>query len=403
MGRLDLGIRQSPRAGETLFVDYAGQTMPVVNALTGEGRAATICIAVLGASNSTCAEATWSQSRPDGIGSHVRAFPALGGVPQGGVPDNRTAAVSRAHRYEPTLNRTYAERAQHDGVAIGPTRPARPRDKAKGEVGVQVVARWMLARLRPTPSSRSWRCTPRVLTCWWPSVSAPARNCPGHASVCARPWTVPPSAPAPPSAYAAWTLARVNIDDHVEVDGHSSSVPYRRVQPQLDVRLSAQVVAIFHKGHRGARHQRSRLQGRHTTGDAHLPKAHHHAAEWPPHRLVLGAAKTGEATARVVETIRTSRPPPQQGFRACVGLRRLGKRYGEDRLEAAWRRALRIGACSYKRRASLLKHALDPHPLPGHPPAAPVITHDNIRGAQYSHTRSRSGYENRNHAAACDF
>ena len=147
-GKLDLVMRQSHRAGETLFVDYAGQTMPVSNARTGEVREAAICIAVLGASNSTFAEATWSQSLPDWIGSHVRAFAALGGVPQVVVPDNLQAAVRRPHRYEPTLNRTYAELAQHSGVAIVPARAARPRDKAKVEVGVQVVERWILARLR---------------------------------------------------------------------------------------------------------------------------------------------------------------------------------------------------------------------------------------------------------------
>jgi transposase len=147
-GKLDLVMRQSYRAGETLFVDYAGQTMPVINALTGEVRQAAIFIAVLGASNYTYAEATWTQSLPDWIGSPVRTFAALGGVPQVVVPDNLKAAVSRAHRYEPTLNRTYADLAQHDGVAIVPARPARPRDKAKVEVGVQVVERWILARLR---------------------------------------------------------------------------------------------------------------------------------------------------------------------------------------------------------------------------------------------------------------
>ena len=147
-GKLDLVMRQSHRAGETLFVDSAGQTMPVVDALTGEGRDTAICIAVLGASNSPCAEATWSQSLPDWIGSPVRAFAALGGVPQVVVPDNLKAAVSRAHRYEPTLTRPYAELAPHDGVAIVPARAARPREKAQVEVGVQVVERWMLARLR---------------------------------------------------------------------------------------------------------------------------------------------------------------------------------------------------------------------------------------------------------------
>jgi transposase len=162
--------------------------------------------------------------------------------------------------------------------------------------------------------------------------------------------------------------------------------PYSLVKQQLEVRLSAQVVEIFHKGKRVASHQRSPLKGRHSTVAAHMPKAHQHYAEWTPQRLVLWAAKTGEATAQVVETILTSRPHPQQGFRACLGIMRLGKRYGDGRLEAACRRALRIGACSYKSIESILKHDLDQQPLPGPPAAAPVITHGNIRGAQYYHT-----------------
>jgi transposase len=192
--------------------------------------------------------------------------------------------------------------------------------------------------------------------------------------------------PVQPYEYAEWKLVRVNIDYHVEVDEHYYSVPYRLVKQQLDVRLSAQVVEIFLKGTRVASHQRSPLKGRHTTVAVHMPKAHQHYTAWTPQRLVLWAAKTGEATAQVVETILASRPHPQQGFRACLGIMRLGKRYGEGRLEAACRRALRIGACSYKSIESILKHDLDQQPLPGPPAAAPVITHSNIRGAQYYHT-----------------
>jgi transposase len=171
----------------------------------------------------------------------------------------------------------------------------------------------------------------------------------------------------------------------VEVDGHYYSVPYSLVKQQLEVRLSAQVVELFQKGTRVASHQRSPHKGRHSTVATHMPKAHRHYAEWTPQRLILWAAKTGEATAQVVETILASRPHPQQGFRACLGIMRLGKRYGDDRLEAACQRAMRLGACSYKSIESILKHDLDRQPLPGQPAAAPVITHHNIRGAQYYH------------------
>jgi transposase len=389
-GKLDLVMRQSHRAGETLFVDYAGQTMPVVNALTGEVRDAAIFIAVLGASNYTFAEATGSQSLPDWIGSHVRAFAALGGVPQVLVPDNLKAAVSRAHRYEPTLNRTYLDLAQHYDVAVIPARAARPRDKAKVEVGGQVVERWILARLRHDTFFSLLELHTAIADLRVALNQRPFKKLPGSRQSVFDSLDRPALRPLPaqPYEYAEWKLVRVNLDYHVEVAGHYYSVPYSLVKQQLEVRLTAQVVEIFHKGKRVASHQRSSLQGRHSTGAVHMPKAHQSYAEWAPQRLVLWAAKTGEATAQVVETILASRPHPQQGFRACLGIMRLGKRSGEDRLEAACRRAIRIGACSYKSIESILQHDLDRQPLPGPPAAATVITHGNIRGAQYYHTNT---------------
>lgn len=388
-GRLDLVMRQSHRAGETLFVDYAGQTIPVVNPLTGEVHAAAIFIAVLGASNYTFAEATWSQSLPDWIGSHIRAFEALGGVPQVLVPDNLKAAVTRAHRYEPDLKRTYAELAQHYGVAVVPARAAKPRDKAKVEVGVQVVERWILARLRHHTIFALTEVNTALTTLLIDLNARPFKKLPGSRvrlfETLDRPALQP--LPAQPYAYAEWKLVRVNIDYHVEVEGHYYSVPYSLVRQQLEARLSAQVVEIFHKGHRVASHQRSPYKGRHSTVAAHMPTAHRAYAEWTPQRLIRWAAKTGEATAQVVEAILAARPHPQQGFRACLGLMRLGKSYGEGRLEAACRRAVTLGACSYKSIESMLKHDLDRQPLPARRIAPPAIPHDNIRGPQYYHDR----------------
>lgn len=177
---------------------------------------------------------------------------------------------------------------------------------------------------------------------------------------------------------------RVSIDYHVEVEGHYYSVPYVLVKRQLEARLSARVVELFDQGKRVASHRRSRDKGRHTTLTAHMPKSHQHYAEWTPQRLTRWAAKSGAATAEVVERILTSRPHPQQGFRSCLGIMRLGKRYGDDRLEAACQRAIVIGSCSYKSLESILKKELDRQPLPGPPPVDPeAIQHLNIRGPHY--------------------
>jgi transposase len=212
-GKLDLVMRHNHRAGETLFVDYAGQTIPIVNPLTGEVHEAAIFIAVFGASNYTFVEATWSQSLPDWIGSHVRAFAAFGGVPQILVPDNLKAAVSRAHRYEPTLNRTYADLAQHYNVAIVPARAARPRDKAKAEVGVQVVERWILARLR----HHTFFALPELNTVIADLRGAlnqrPFKKLPGSRHSLFEALDRPALQPLPtqPYEYAEWKLVRVNI------------------------------------------------------------------------------------------------------------------------------------------------------------------------------------------------
>lgn len=383
--KLNLVMRQTHRAGEKLFVDYAGQGIPIINGQTGEVQEAALFIAVLGASNYTYAEATWTQSLPDWIGSHVRTFTALGGVPEIVVPDNLKAAVTRAHRYEPELNRTYADLAHHYGCAVIPARAAKPRDKAKVEVGVQVAERWIVARLR----HHTFFTLPEVNAAIQPLLLAlntrPFKKLLGSRQSLFEALDRPALhlLPAQPYEYAEWKRARVNIDYHVEVDGHYYSVPYALVRQQLEVRVSARVVELFHKGTRVASHVRSRLKGHHSTVAAHMPTAHRHYVEWTPQRLIRWAADSGAATAQVVETILASRPHPQQGFRSCLGIMRLGKSYGAERLEAACRRALTIGACSYKSIESILKNGLDRTPLPPLPAAPAPLRHANIRGPEY--------------------
>jgi transposase len=398
--KLNLVMRQPHRAGEKLFVDYAGQGIPIVNAQTGEVHEAALFIAVLGASNYTYVEATWTQSLPDWIGSHVRTLAALGGVPEIVVPDNLKAAVTRAHRYEPELNRTYAELAHHYGFAVIPARAAKPRDKAKVEVGVQVVERWILARLRHHTFFALAEVNAAIPPLLLALNARPFKKLPGsrHSlfETLDRPALQP--LPAQPYEYAEWKRARVNIDYHVEVEGHYYSVPYALVKQQLEVRISARVVELFHQGTRVASHVRSRLKGRHSTVAAHMPTAHRHYVAWTPQRLIRWAADSGAATAQVVETILASRPHPQQGFRSCLGIMRLGKSYGAERLEAACRRALTIGACSYKSIESILKNGLDRTPLPASPPAPAPLHHGNIRGPEYYAISQGELYADASHA-----
>lgn len=383
-------MRQTHRAGETVFVDYAGQTVPIVDRHTGEIRAAVIFVAVLGASNYTYIEAAWSQSLEDWLMAHVRAFEFFGGVPAIVVPDNLKAGVQRAHRYEQDLNPSYADLAAHYGVAVIPARVRRPRDKAKVEAGVLVVERWILARLRHLTLFSLDELNRTLRSLLTDLNGRPFKKLPGSRQQWFDSLERPALKPLPAERYviAHWKKARVNIDYHIEVERHYYSVPYQLVRQEVDVRLSAVTVEVFQRGQRVACHRRNPLPGRHTTVVAHMPKPHREYAEWTPQRLIRWAEQTGPSTATLVERILASRPHPQQGYRSCLGILRLGKTYGAERLEAACRRAVAMGALSYKSVESILKRGLDRQSLPSADTAteAPTpLTHANLRGPDYYH------------------
>ncbi len=384
-GTVDPVMRQTHLAGEKLFVDYAGQTMPVTDPRTGEISEAEIFVATLGASNYSYAEATWTQGLPDWIGSHVHAFSFIGLVPEIIVPDNLKSAVTHPHLYEPDLNVTYLKMAEHFGVAVIPARSRKPRDKAKVESGVLVVERWILAKLRNRTFFSLAELNQAIAELLVELNRRPFQKLPGCRREAFEQVDRPAMRPLPvePYEYAEWGKVRVHIDYHVAVDEHYYSVPYQLVGQQLDFRLTLRIVECFHKNNRVASHPRSFEKGRHTTNPAHMPKAHREHAAWTPQRLVRWASQTGSATAAVVETIMANRPHPQQGFRACLGIMRLGKTYGNDRLEAACWRAMALDACGYRHIQSILKHDLDRRPLPQRTPPGPRIEHDNVRGPSY--------------------
>jgi transposase len=386
-GKLDVVMRQDHRAGEKLFVDYAGQTVPVVDRMTGEIREAQIFVAVLGASNYTYAEATWTQGLPDWIGSHLRTFAFLDGVPELVVPDNLRAGVTKAHRYEPDANPTYQDMASHYGIAVLPARVRRPRDKAKVEAGVLVVERWILAALRHRSFFSLAEVNALIRELLEKLNARPFKKLPGCRRAQFEALDKPALQPLPvePYVYAEWKKARVHIDYHVAVDGHYYSVPHALIKKQLDVRITQNTIECFYRGSRVASHRRAHQKGRHTTVSAHMPESHRQAGDWSPERLANWAAKTGPATEKLIMTILTSRKHPQQAYRSCLGVLRLGKAYGDDRLEAACRRALTLGSHSYKSIESILKHHLDDKPLAEQQELVLPEDHDNIRGPSYYH------------------
>lgn len=384
-GTIDLPMRQDHKAGEKLFVDYAGQTMPVVDGSTGEIREAQIFVATSGASNYTYAEATWTQTLPDWIASHVRTFAFMGGIHELIVPDNLLSGVSKACRYDPDINPTYQEMARHYGTAVLPARVRRPQDKAKVENGVLGIERRVLAPLRNHTFFSLAELNQAIRALLTEYNNRPFQKLPGSRRSVFETLEQPALKPLPdqPYEYAQWKKATVNIDYHIELARHYYSVPYQLVRQKVDVRWTNTTVECFHNGRRVAGHRRSDRAGHHTTVTEHMPQAHQEYAAWTPQRLVRWADQSGPATRGVVEQIMASRSHPQQGFRACLGIMRLGKHLGFDRLEAACARALRINALSYKSIASILKHGLDKQPLPSQPPPPPAIKHANVRGAGY--------------------
>jgi transposase len=321
------------------------------------------------------------------LGAHVNALNAIGGVPRQIVSDNLKAGITKACFYEPTVNRTYADMAAHYRTAIIPARPYKPRDKAKVEVGVQVVQRWILARLRNQRffslaelnraireladqlndrPVRGWGTARRAL---FEQLDRPALQ----------------SLPPAPYEYADWKRFRVGLDYHVEIDRHFYSVPFRLLREQVDARVTARTVEIFHRGKLVAAHARGRLPHRPTTVAEHMPSSHRRYRDWTHERLQREAAAIGDDTSALVDIVLRSRPRPEQGFRSCIGILGLAKRYDAARLDAACARALALGTRSYASVAAILKNKQEGKNAQQVKNDQPGPLHDNIRGPGYYH------------------
>jgi len=382
---LDVSLRQEHLAGEKLFIDYIGQTVPIYNPGNGHiEMEAQIFIATLGASNYSFAEATASQTLPDWIKSHIHAFAFFGGCTQILVPDNLKSGVTHPCRYEPDVNLTYLDLARHYGTTVIPARPGKPKDKAKVESAVLVTERWILAALRNHrffSLAELNRAIKEKLAEFNERPLQKLKVSRRHLfETIDRPALLP--LPAYPYEYAQWKQATVNIDYHIEADKHFYSVPHQLRGRKLDVRMTATTVEVFHKSRRVAGHQKSLRPYGHTTLAQHMPKAHQKYLEWTPSRIINWAGQMGPSTQRLVTEIMQRRNHPEQGFRSCLGVMRLAKRYTPQRLENACKRAVAISAFNYKSVESILKKGLDSQPIePDRRNNAAV--HPNIRGAHY--------------------
>ena len=378
-------MRQVHRAGEKLFVDFSGPRPHLVDATTGEEFAVELFVGVLGASGLIYAEATRRQDLPSWVGAHVRMLDYFQGSPAIWVPDNLKSGVTTPNRYEPEINRTYAELARHYDAVVIPARVATPTDKPKVEVSVQIAQRWVLAALRHHTfftladlndairarvdgiNDRPMKVVGVSRRALFEQIDRPALK------------------PLPPTRYelAEWKPCGVNIDYHGDVDHNFYSVPYPLVHERVDARFTLLTVEVFFKGRRVASHVRLTGRGHFSTQLAHMPRAHRAHAEWTPSRLIAWAEQSGPATGRVVAGILEQRPHPEQGYRACLGLMRLGRVHGADRLEAACHRAERLRSYRYRTVEQILINQQDRLPLEDPGPARPALTHENLRGATY--------------------
>jgi transposase len=381
-------MRQVHVAGDKLFVDYAGMKAKIVDPQTGEVIEVELFVAVLGASNYTYAEATRTQQVTDFVSSVSRALTFIGGVPRAIVPDQLKSAVTTSCRYDPAIQRTTAELGRHYGSTVLPARPRSPRDKAKVEVGVQIAERWLLARIRNERFTSLGALNARLAELTVDLNGRTMRAYKTSRRELFERLDKPALAPLPAQRFEAstWKEVGLNIDYHVEFDHHLYSASHTLLREELWVRATASTVEILHGGDRVASHVRSYVRGGRTTIPDHMPSTHRAHAEWTPTRILGWAEKVGPNTQALCDVILRERHHPEWGFRSCLGLFRLAKKYGDARVEAASRRALYAGARSYRPVKTILEHNLDAQPLPEpERPAAAGTTHENIRGRDYYH------------------
>lgn len=383
--RQDVVLRQDHRPGEKLFLDWAGATLSIHHR-DGSVTQSPLFVSALGVSSYTYAEAVTDQQMANWLKVQMNALEFYDGCPQLLIPDNTKTGVTRACIYEPDLNPTYQEFAIHYGVAVMPTRPRKPRDKAKVESAVQVVQRWIVMRLRHRRffSVREANEAIRELLTYLNNRPFRKRRDECRASLFAK-IDRPALKPLPAERYdlSLWVQARVNIDYHVAYDGNWYSVPYSLTGQPVEVRSTPATVEIFHRGQRVASHLRSRERNKPVTQNEHRPKSHQAHLEWPPSRIVHWAAQVGANTAQLVQRILDDKPHPEMGYRACLGIIRLARKYSPARMESAAERAVLTGAVSYKSVESILRNRLDSQPSTAPPPARPSPDHENLRGPEY--------------------
>jgi transposase len=380
LGEQDPVMRFEHTPGDKLYVDYAGKTMAVVDRQTGEVQVAQIFVAAFGASHYTYVEASLTQTVADWLGAHVHALEYFGGVPRAIVPDNLKSGVSRACRYEPDLNPSYQDFAEHYGVAVIPARVRKPRDKAKVEVAVQGIERWIMAPLRHQTFFSLGELNVALRAQLEQYNDRPLSREDGTRRSRFLALDRPALSPLPLQRYeyATWRKAKVHLDYHVEVERHYYSVPYRLIGKTVDLRITIRMIEVYHRGKAVALHQRNASPRRFITDPNHRPARHQAVIELNHDRLLERAEAIGPATATVLREQIHRRTHPDEALRASLGILRLAHDYSAVALEQACTRAIELRTYSYRAVRALINAPSTPPPEP-----SPIPAHDNVRGARY--------------------
>lgn len=380
-----ISMKQNHIAGEKSFIDFSGNTIPYIDIKTGENKKAEIFLSVLGASNYTFAYAIPDQTISNWIHAHIKAFEFFGGTTKILIPDNLKSAVTKACRYEPDLNSVYMDFAQHYGVAIVPARARKPKDKSKVEVAVQIAERWILARLRKVAFYSIIEINEAIVPLLEFMNEKPMKHINSSRRDLYEKYEKPVlgKLPQEPFEIYLWKKSKVNIDYHVEFERHYYSVPYILIHKEVEIRVTKNLVEIYHSNKKIVAHKRSFSIGKHTTIAEHMPSQHQKHAEWTPERMLNWAESVGPCVKECFDIIINKAAHPEQGFRSCLGILRLGKVYNNKRLEDACFRAINCGHVSYKTVKNILSNNLDKISLPKKEDEPTNLQHENIRGQNY--------------------
>lgn len=339
---LQISMRRIDTYGEVAYVDYSGKTAKFTDPTTGITHDVQIFVGVLGGSGYTYCEATLTQNLRDWIDSHVRMFAFFGGVPRVVVPDNLKSAVSKADRFSPVINASYNGMCSHYGTYVIPARVGEPRDKAKGEGGVLLMQRYVLAKMRKRQFFSLDEVNEAIAGYRQELNAKKFQKLAGSRFSRWLEFERPVLLPLPSEQYefTEWGKARAGRDYHVKVDHHSYSVPHEFRGEEFEYRLTSTKVSFLRRGKCVATHIRSFVRDGTTTDPKHRHPSHKPLMEWSEDAAMSWAENLGPNVAALLKIHLSRNPGYHGGYRATEGMRSLSKRYTVEELDAACSYAL---------------------------------------------------------------